>query len=237
MNKDKIVEKIKKLLALGKSGYNAEAKTALEKAAKLMKQYDLEVTLDEVKEESITFNSIKGGFPRRNWVSVLSLAVAKMFDCMCLTKKDNSTIAFVGIKSDTELAEALFHFLINDWKKESEKGWKQFKRDNPSVVEAKLMTAVKWKTNHGIGYAASVYERVDEIIQERRKVVKGTKGALVPIEKADRVRDWVDSTGISERNISLSYGVGSWAGDTAGKTVKLGDSLEAHKDGQSCRDD
>ena len=115
---EKILEKIKKLLALaGNNPSEEEAKSASLKAQQLMNEYNLTLSEVDGEDNKLEFSDAQfvcGG--DNKWKFSLSQVIAKNFRCESywLGKK---TVVFYGYKSDCEIAKEVFGFLFNVCKK------------------------------------------------------------------------------------------------------------------------
>ena len=114
---EKILEKIKKLLALaGNNPSEEEAKAASLKAQKLMNEYNLTLAdCDNDKKLEITDSKFNCGGDNK-WKFELSMVIADNFRCKVywLGKK---IAVFYGYKTDCEIAKEVFGFLFNICKK------------------------------------------------------------------------------------------------------------------------
>lgn len=113
MNKeDKILEKVKKLLALaGNNPSQAEAEAAAAKAQALLQEYNLTLKdVDGGEEESLDFTYFETGVDRA-WKYDLASVIAKNFRCECCWW-GKSKVGFYGYKHDTEVAASVFEFLF-----------------------------------------------------------------------------------------------------------------------------
>ena len=122
MDKETVISKIKKCLALAKSDNPNEAATALRQAQALMRQYDvneLDLSLADVNE--CTVNSRNTAIV--NWEAHLSGIVADAFGCVRfsrssrtltnnLTMKKVRRYVFVGVGAAPEIAQYAFDVLM-----------------------------------------------------------------------------------------------------------------------------
>lgn len=127
---DKIIVKVKKLLELSNSSFEAEAKSALLKAQELMSQNNLQmadvesVTLH--KEHSAINANIPFSKKRINtWEKSIASVVAENFRCypyLSLDRVNRQTLMYIiGMEDDVEIAKQAIEFsllsLANCWKK------------------------------------------------------------------------------------------------------------------------
>ena len=105
--REKMIEKIKKMMALAENNPSEEeALSAALQAHKLMMKYNIhesEVTLEEVKEDIVSiFSEQKHNSSLHKWRKQLGAIVAKAFRCKCyISGKD---VVFRGYKDDAQLA-------------------------------------------------------------------------------------------------------------------------------------
>lgn len=105
--REKIIEKIKKMMALAENNPSEEeAISAALQAHKLMMKYNIhesEVTLEEVKEDIVSiFSEQKHNSSLHKWRKQLGAIVARAFRCKCyISGKD---VVFRGYKDDAQLA-------------------------------------------------------------------------------------------------------------------------------------
>lgn len=113
----KLVEKIKKLLALSESSNENEAKTAMLKAQELLARHKL--SLKEVKEYRITNTLIKEkvsniSFRQGKWKAKLGNIVAENFGCYQYFKRGTSrTIAFFGREEDIVVCNIVLEYAVD----------------------------------------------------------------------------------------------------------------------------
>lgn len=118
MEKFKIIDRIKKLFALGDKNRNpneGEVKSALRKAKQLMKQYNLslsELELEKQKEDIIK-ETVKGTKYISFWEKKLANMVAKLFNCDAIINAGifSRGWVFVGFKDEAKLASQCYQYL------------------------------------------------------------------------------------------------------------------------------
>lgn len=119
MNKDKrekMVEKVRKLLALANNNPNEnEAIASAIKAQEIMARFDIdEMELeDEVILEEITTNTVTVGKGLK-WKAELAKVIAKNFRCKLYYSDDKQSMNFYGHKSDTKIAGDVFNYLFEN---------------------------------------------------------------------------------------------------------------------------
>lgn len=110
MERDKVLEKIKKCMNLSKSSNANEAMIALKQMRKLMNEYNInmiDVQISLVKEAKL-----KIGSRLSKWKQELAVIVAKAFDCKFCWGGNEKTIDFVGFGSNAEIALYAYETLL-----------------------------------------------------------------------------------------------------------------------------
>lgn len=106
MDKEKVLDKIKKCLALGKSANEHEAAQALKQAQALMRKYeisDADVALSDIGEQR---GGRKMAFKLAQWQWNVANMVADVFGCECYML--GKTMMFYGLGNRAEIAAYAF---------------------------------------------------------------------------------------------------------------------------------
>ncbi len=128
----KMTRKIKKLLALGRSGNEAEARAASAKAVYLLNKYNLEQTLARPDLPDVRYRSICHGKKRVESIQRAILSVLKAYyyvDCLTAgtydAREDSAykTVVLIGRPERLAVAEYVYHFLLD----RSRALWRNFK--------------------------------------------------------------------------------------------------------------
>lgn len=111
----KILDKIRKVLALAKSTYQEEAQAALLKAQELMVQHGLtmaEVQQDNIQDKQVVDTCISE--KRRNtwYEKSLSAVIGENFRCHSYVHLGQG-IYFIGLKEDVEIAREIYFYALN----------------------------------------------------------------------------------------------------------------------------
>lgn len=184
MSENKIVNKIKKLLALGTSSNENEARAALAMAAKLAKEHGLAV--NEIDQETgeildVLFSSTVVPNNRyKVWEGNLAGCISKCFECKIYRKKcdpSNGRVdlayVFVGTETDTEMANWYFRTI-------------RMKIIRSGKMKFKL---VKDQKTYGIGASVAIITRLRECyIKVKEEIQSSDCKALVvcKIESAEK---------------------------------------------------
>jgi len=118
IDRDKIIEKVKKCLALAKSSNEHEAAAALRQAQKLMQAHgidDLDIEHADIQEERTRAGAIK---TPAIWECALAECVARAFDCVVYLHRVGSVAhwVFVGATPSGEIARYAFEVLFRQIK-------------------------------------------------------------------------------------------------------------------------
>ncbi len=132
---DRILEKIKKCLALAKSDNPHEASSALRQASKLMAMHNL--SMSDVDASTIGQTTAKTGDAKHRmpaaWLLQLAHLIGSSFECTILAGKstrDGQSVVFVGPKGSTELAAYAFVVM----RRQLEQARKAFTKTLPSEM-------------------------------------------------------------------------------------------------------
>lgn len=111
----KIIDKVKKLLALTGSPYADEAEAAMLKAQELLLKHGLsisDVEIGETKEvvDEKVFTS--EGKTLKWWEKTLSGIIGDNFRCAAYYRRNNPSVYFIGLKGDVEVAKEVFSYAV-----------------------------------------------------------------------------------------------------------------------------
>lgn len=232
MTRENMVERIKKLLALGKSSNENEAAAAMQKASNLMKEHLISVTDIEVleaKEGQVVCVDYEVPDLRMKyrWVESLIEAGAVLCDCVMLVhsgKLHGTTASIVGFQNDIDAAIVVFEHLWKSW---------------PGIVKVDLLAAkaealpvrfapkdtMAYKQGHGTAFANAIRYRCLKIAQARKTEIKeaSVTGSALIVVKEDKVGDWMAENSVksNRRPASIGSGEGLIAGRVAGEAIPL----------------
>lgn len=128
MDRDKVVSKLEKLLALAQSPNPHEAKLATDKAAELMAAYNVEMAEIQAargevqkKAEIVKIDGLGPQVDR--WEAALGFGVGKAFDCRAIVHRTANgwQTWFFGFAEDLHFAQYFWNFLRVSAKMESMK--------------------------------------------------------------------------------------------------------------------
>ena len=130
MNKEKILDKIKKCLALSKSANEHEAAQALKQAQALMEKYEVnavDIALSEVSEQKA---DRKMAFKLANWQWSVATMISDVFGCK--TYKRGKTMMFYGIGNRAEISAYAFDVVYRQISAERRKFLKACRARKPA---------------------------------------------------------------------------------------------------------
>lgn len=203
--KAKLIEKIKKCLALGKdpSAFQHEAESAMEMAQRLMEEYNLSVTDVEV-DEVVEVEFVTDRSRIIQWKALLAKYVANGFECQLFTRKGRgvgrsldgqyhpSKLVFIGTKVDVEVAIYVFKYLSTVVERMKADFVKKV------VVPSYVRTGSKgYKMNQGKSYAVGIVQalklKIDEFANRKKETVNSAPitGKEMILVKKDAVAKYM----------------------------------------------
>ena len=151
----KIVERLKKLLALSKSSNQHEAELALAKFNELLTAHQLQMSDIDVKEEGAVKED-KVGMGRKGskavWMISLAASCAKLNDCEIVTWNNPPaySIIYFGRANDISVSKALFEHLQETWKGI----FAEYLRESGYSATKRI------RNSHAIGFTDTIRNRV-----------------------------------------------------------------------------
>ena len=155
MDRNLIIEKIRKILALAENNPSEEeAVAAASKAQKMMAKYAIEEREigEAITEESINYLECILSGKIQKWRVQLALALGNNFRCKVLMVHGN--VAFYGYDSDVRICSEVFKSLYSIGSKLSEKAKRQ--------ARAKYGTATGIRNSFCLGFVAGVKSALDK---------------------------------------------------------------------------
>lgn len=171
---DKVIDKIKKLLAMAADTSSPnEALIAAKRARSLMDKYQL-TKLDIEKQTGDQFLESQGDnitSKRLRWVLILQRSAASLNDCVgAVTHAPAVKYLFQGFKSDAVVAKLTFDYLIEACNRQCEKS---------------QVKGASEKNFFRIGFAEAIHRRAMDIKSEREQTFVSSSGtALVPLKES-----------------------------------------------------
>jgi len=131
--KEKIIDKIKKLLKLAQgTNFEAESQKAMLLAQKLLAENGLEMEeIDSEGETREVENGKTGITVNTTWKRRMAGLITENFRCQFYMNTRGRThyAVFLGFKEDVEIAKTIFQFALNVAEKGANRCYRDFKRD------------------------------------------------------------------------------------------------------------
>lgn len=154
-DKEKIVDKIRKLLALSESSNEHEAMLAMENANKLLMKYNLEMSdISEIDLNEIVENDILSGKKIMSYKTSLLTAVMRLNNCEIILHnriRGEKTVKALGKNHNIQVSISMYE-------------WLTVTMDKLSKKERGLNL-----NSFKVGFAHAISNKVNEIIKERNK--------------------------------------------------------------------
>lgn len=222
-DKLKILDKIRKLLALSESSNPHEAAMAAGRAADLMTRHQVaeaELDLGEEGSNDVTEAGAERMRQKVAWKGTLIYGLAKAFGCSSYWNRSSQSgvsLRLVGRKSDIDAALYMYQYLTKEVERLTNQAWE---------VAWQIDTARVWKGSFRKGCARTISDRLiaarAETIRDLRNEGKSTT-ALIKI--SDALTIYVKKLGLrAGRMAAAGSSDGYGAGKRAGKSVDIGGS-------------
>lgn len=231
MKEDKIISRIKKLLAMGEhSGSNEnEAAIAMERAYKLMAKHNIDrATLsdDDVEEFGKDYFIRKRGGP---WARNICHGIAKLYFCTYYYqggKARTDSHFFVGTEANIAIAQMASNFIMDVIDGEAKR----------TAISNVYETKTQYLNSFRNSASKRIYSRCMEMVKEAETgTMKDDSGTNLPVlaslyrQHSDRASEYLNAQGTTLRTKAIrsrsssSRGVG--AGSNAGNRVNLRPSI------------
>ena len=226
MKNEKMIEKLKKLFALGQSPNQHEAEAAMAKANEIMTEYQISATdVDLADDGDVVRQELELGEGKQStWIQSLAMAAAKLYDgkCFYAARHDGPglKLRFYGTKADILAAQMTFQHLYGSWK---------------SIVALELsreapMNTRTYKRAHGMGFTSAIDSRVKKLVQERQAKVKTATGRDLVVVKGAAVDNFLKDKKIGRKTSAPPRDTHGFAsGYQRGQDIPLHGSLEKEK--------
>ncbi len=227
---DKLIDRVRKLLALSDKTRNtseSEALAALEKAQSLMEEHNLSMSeielnekLHEIVEKREQFTSNRPS----SWVGMIYGAIYNnIFSCTYYQQKDLNRntfkYVFVGTPSNLELANHFCRYIIRAIEDISDLEMYKYKKSGGTE------NGKTWRSSFCYGAAIRVIERLRE--KYNKSVANVQQQGLVRVQK-QAVNEYLEKMGIrikTKQAGTLKSADGYLSGRDAGNNLGLHDSI------------
>lgn len=223
--KETIVAKIQKLLALSRSNNPNEAAAALSKAQTLLQEQNLSMLDVEVKngkrsDRYALFHADLGS--RDEWRRELLTVIARNNFCDMSYRTGRSIVTLIGEKENVEAVQAMYGYVVNQLEQLAEKALKVYRASGGRV--------------HTRSWKVSFFLRARQVIQQRLRDEKATfeaaanqNRALIVVKDADlreAKAQLLPNLKISSTRYTLRSPGGYQQGQQAGREVKFRREIE-----------
>jgi len=230
---DKIQDRIRKLLALGESANEHEAKLAMKNAQKLMNKYNIDQAdvLINISSSDITHEDFLETAAPHSSVASLGGHVCRLFDCQVIIMKKvasrrHTMFRFVGTTENIASARYMLTHLMTCWKSMHIADFKAHQADTHPALQAKK---VSFRNAHRAGFSESIGKRVDSLLKARTTELNKASGnaALVPVKMSEAVKAYSDEKFDLKKGRAgrTSSNAGRSAGRAAGNSVPMGGAI------------
>lgn len=201
----KLLERIRKLLALSESPNENEALLAAAKAKDMLERYNL--SLADIETCEITEKNYATGSSRMaGWLLQLASSVARGFNCEIYYRKTmdgksklTASICFVGTNIDTEIAEYVFEYLRKTVESVTAKKMKELKMPKFAKILKINRTSYlrKMRNSYRIGLVAALDEKVRHFAESGKNQEKEELGAgknkAMTVSKNDALHKYMNN--------------------------------------------
>jgi len=224
--RDKMIEKITKLLAMAKhnASNETEATTALRQAEAMMRKYDVEFA--DVEAQKLKEDDFEKGFTgetrRSRWLWTLAWAAADLTST--LPYKRGKEIIFCGAKEDVQVALLMHDYLVGVTEKIS---------SNYSGKFDPVFSVREQRQSFKVGMVSVIRERAAEIKKEREAEITqaSTKssGKDLVVIKQDMIKHKFNLSYRTARPTYVSDSGAYYKGQEAGGSVGLNRQVKGSK--------
>jgi hypothetical protein len=159
---DRIIDKLRKVMAMTQSPVEAEAQTAMEMLQRLLTQYNLEMADLEQRgaqtKPGITEQAHDLGKAAFNWKLDLAETIAEHYYCWGMVDRYSKTVKFVGRPDNVESLKMLYAWVIDQIKRISSEERKRWQEESGEHVDP-----LRWQVNFGLGVVSRLGVRLREI--------------------------------------------------------------------------
>lgn len=233
--KQKILEKLQKLMALQSSSNEHEAAAAAARAAELMAAHQIdEAMLDAFEGNAGPIGELMVDRHRKrvSWKGVLAMGVAEAFSCAVYyghtyaeKKRLSTELRLVGREDDRNAASYMYRYLSAEVDRLAKESWLRLPAEKDRTT-----TARRWKNGFRLGAADVIAQRLRE--QRRQSIDEARRAGdkETALVKIDRHQQELEE--YMGKNLNLSKGGKAFfsdkaafaSGGRAGRRVHLGES-------------
>lgn len=226
--KDKVLEKIRKLLALSKDPANEnEAALAAVRVQELMTKHDIalgEVEISRSEVVELRFDTLTQ--QPHSWMLYLASTVGNAFDCRVYRMR--GLIVFVGLETDTKVCEHMYDYLVRAVKRfykvhlealRRSGEWEKHQRTGPRI----------YMSSYASGLVIAIERKLMEYAHKKTTDTEtgGMTQALVAVKSA-KVDDYFESLTLrsGRRSGGSHNSLGYYRGVEDGKAIPINTPIE-----------
>jgi len=179
MTRERIIERVRKLLALSSSSNEHEAALAAAHAQRLLSEHNLSMSELEVQEEGAGEAELQVAKTVFKWLSSLFATVANAFDCFPIvtTTHTCSRLRFIGVGDDPGVAACTLQFLIKELRRLASGYLRSLE-----TGKGRLSTADRQRVRSS--YLLGGVQGVQQALAAQKAMTPTTSQALVPVKDA-----------------------------------------------------
>lgn len=219
MTRDELLSKIRKLLSLSKSANEHEAALAAEKAKKLLDEHNIkEFELTKTIESIIEKEAYAFGKKTVTWIRIIASGLSKYLDCK--TVLIGNKLKVIGSKTDIEVFEYLFSYLINTVERLTQKETKTI----PYMTNAR-----SYKDSFRKGMAMGIYTKL-MLIKQGEKQAPTTNCTALVLTKEKEVNAFFTKLypyAITQKMRTIPQSYGYMKGLEAGRNVEINKGVKS----------
>lgn len=179
MTRERIIERVRKLLALSNSSNEHEAALAAAHAQRLLAEHNLAMSELEMQEEGAGEADLLVARTVPKWLSSLFATVANAFDCFPIvtTSPSNSRLRFIGVGEDPGVAACTLEYLIKELRRLASGYQRQLEARG-----GRLNPADRQRVR--LSYLLGAVHGVRQALLAQKTATPTTSTALVPVKDA-----------------------------------------------------
>jgi len=179
MTRERIIERVRKLLALSNSSNEHEAALAAAHAQRLLAEHNLAMSELEMQEEGAGEAELLVARTVSKWLSSLFATVASAFDCFPIvtTTPSNSRLRFIGVGEDPGVAACTLEYLVKELRRLASGYQRQLEARG-----GRLSPADRQRIR--LSYLLGAVHGVRQALQAQKTATPTTSTALVPVKDA-----------------------------------------------------
>jgi hypothetical protein len=173
---EKIIDKIRKLLALANSSNEHEAALAAAHAQRLLSEHNLAMTDIESEQKPQSADKVEANVSKTlpKWVRHLSAGVCTAFDCQAIHHPALGKMTFIGVGADVQIAAYTFAYLDKTVRRLCSSYIKHNVSDRTPNRQRELL-----RQSYYLGAVSTITGR----LREQKVQTPITPGALVPVKE------------------------------------------------------